>query len=127
MRVFGRCHARLPASGDIIWTAERVRTDVLGMPFLPKAHPLGSGASHSKRGLGVSLMHPIWRAAVVKVETVFIGASDRHGFNELRFALDCVQRRANTDLESAQLTRSIHEGEISTFLPGHQFRVATTM
>ena len=33
MRVFGRCHARLPASGDIIWTAKRVHTNVLGIPF----------------------------------------------------------------------------------------------
>src|SRR5664280_475927 len=30
-------------------------------------------------------------------------------------------------LDSAQLTRSIHAGETSTFLPGHQFLVATSM
>ena len=37
------------------------------------------------------------------------------------------RERPTQTLDSDQLTRSIHAGETRTFLPGHQFLVATSI
>src|ERR1017187_5614202 len=63
----------------------------------------------------------------MKVQKILILSGDRQRLDVLRAFWMASRVRPTQTFESAQLTRSIHAGETSTFLPGHQFRVAASM
>ena len=76
MRVFRVVHARLLYKNGNEWNRHQPVKRMMDLyPHL--------NAAHGKRRFVFAFAHPIWRPALVKMETAFILTTDWHGFSEL--------------------------------------------